>query len=69
MKETLLYLLRSKKLFNCKIEMLHTIISQLFFELIYFRFGSEKVKREFLAPSISGDMVACLGVSEPGGGK
>lgn len=33
------------------------------------RFGSEKVKREFLAPSISGDMVACLGVSEPGGGS
>ena len=34
-----------------------------------FRFGSDKVKREFLAPSIAGDMVACLGVSEPGGGN
>eukprot|EP00088_Acartia_fossae_P045895 TRINITY_DN494_c0_g1_i11.p1 TRINITY_DN494_c0_g1~~TRINITY_DN494_c0_g1_i11.p1 ORF type:complete len:418 (-),score=120.34 TRINITY_DN494_c0_g1_i11:867-2120(-) len=33
------------------------------------RFGSDKLKREFLAPSISGDMVACLGVSEPGGGS
>lgn len=33
------------------------------------RFGSEKVKREFLAPSIAGDFVACLGVSEPGGGS
>jgi len=33
------------------------------------RFGSEKLKRDFLAPSIAGDMVACLGVSEPGGGS
>ncbi|WAR05261.1 IVD-like protein [Mya arenaria] len=32
-------------------------------------FGSDRVKREFLAPSISGDMVACLGVSEVGGGS
>jgi len=27
------------------------------------------LKRDFLAPSIAGDMVACLGVSEPGGGS
>jgi len=33
------------------------------------RFGSEKLKSEFLRPSISGDVVACLGVSEPGGGS
>ena len=33
------------------------------------RFGSDEVKREFLAPSISGDFVACLGVSEPGAGS
>lgn len=33
------------------------------------RFGSDYVKREFLAPSISGDVVACLGVSEPGAGS
>lgn len=33
------------------------------------RFGSEHVKREFLAPSIAGDVVSCLGVSEPGGGS
>jgi len=33
------------------------------------RFGSDKLKREFLAPSIQGDKVACLGVSEPGGGS
>ena len=33
------------------------------------RFGSEEVKREFLAPSISGDFVACLGVSEVGAGS
>jgi len=33
------------------------------------RFGSEKLKSEFLKPSISGDVVACLGVSEPGGGS
>jgi len=33
------------------------------------RFGSEKLKKEFLAPSIAGDVVACLGVSEPGGGS
>jgi len=33
------------------------------------RFGSDKLKRDFLAPSIAGDFVACLGVSEPGGGS
>ncbi|XP_034984830.2 probable acyl-CoA dehydrogenase 6 [Zootoca vivipara] len=33
------------------------------------RFGSEELKREFLAPSIAGDVVACLGVSEPGAGS
>ena len=33
------------------------------------RFGSEELKREFLAPSIAGDMVGCLGVSEVGGGS
>jgi citronellyl-CoA dehydrogenase len=33
------------------------------------RFGSDEVKREFLVPSISGEYVACLGVSEVGGGS
>ncbi|WP_397533169.1 acyl-CoA dehydrogenase family protein [Roseateles sp.] len=33
------------------------------------RFGSHELKREFLAPSISGDFVGCIGVSEPGGGS
>jgi len=33
------------------------------------RFGSHEVKSEFLQPSIQGDVVACLGVSEPGGGS
>jgi citronellyl-CoA dehydrogenase len=33
------------------------------------RFGSDSLRREFLAPSISGDAVACLGVSEPGAGS
>ena len=33
------------------------------------RFGSDEVKTEFLAPSISGDYVACLGVSEVGAGS
>jgi len=33
------------------------------------RFGSDEVKREFLAPSIAGDFVACLGVSEVGAGS
>ncbi|QDZ02736.1 acyl-CoA dehydrogenase [Nitratireductor mangrovi] len=33
------------------------------------RFGSEHVKSNFLAPSIAGDVVGCLGVSEPGGGS
>jgi len=30
------------------------------------RYGSDELRREFLAPSISGDYVACLGVSETG---
>ena len=29
------------------------------------RFGSDELRREFLAPAIAGDMVACVGVSEP----
>ena len=33
------------------------------------RFGSDGLKREFLAPSIAGDLVGCLGVSEAGGGS
>ncbi|MCC0037856.1 MAG: acyl-CoA dehydrogenase family protein [Brucellaceae bacterium] len=33
------------------------------------RFGTDEVKRNFLAPSIAGDVVGCLGVSEPGGGS
>ena len=33
------------------------------------RHGSDTVKREFLAPSISGDFVSCLGVSETGAGS
>lgn len=33
------------------------------------RFGNDEVRREFLAPSISGDFVACLGVSEPSAGS
>jgi citronellyl-CoA dehydrogenase len=33
------------------------------------RFGSDALKREFLAPSISGECVACLGVSEAGAGS
>ena len=33
------------------------------------RFGSDEVKKEFLEPSISGDYVACLGVSEVGAGS
>ena len=30
------------------------------------RHGSDEVRREFLSPSISGELVACLGVSETG---
>src|SRR6202035_388429 len=33
------------------------------------RFGSDAVRREFLVPSIAGDYVACLGVSEVGAGS
>jgi citronellyl-CoA dehydrogenase len=33
------------------------------------RFGNDEVRRDFLAPSISGDFVACLGVSEPSAGS
>ena len=33
------------------------------------RFGSDDLRREFLAPSIAGDVVGCLGVSEAGGGS
>ena len=37
--------------------------------LAFNRFGSDYLKREFLAPSISGDYVSCLGVSEVGSGS
>jgi len=33
------------------------------------RFGDDALRREFLAPAISGAMVACVGVSEPGAGS
>ena len=33
------------------------------------RFGSDEVRKEFLAPAIAGDAVACIGVSEPGAGS
>ncbi|MDP6346293.1 MAG: acyl-CoA dehydrogenase family protein [Alphaproteobacteria bacterium] len=33
------------------------------------RHGSDEVRREFLTPSIAGDYVACLGVSEVGAGS
>jgi citronellyl-CoA dehydrogenase len=33
------------------------------------RFGSDALRQAWLAPTIAGDMVACLGVSEPGGGS
>ncbi|MFN0186706.1 MAG: acyl-CoA dehydrogenase family protein [Aquabacterium sp.] len=33
------------------------------------RFGSDDLRREYLAPAIAGDMVACIGVSEAGGGS
>ena len=32
------------------------------------RFGSAELKKELLAPSISGDAVGCIGVSEAGAG-
>lgn len=33
------------------------------------RFGSDALRREFLAPAIAGDTVGCIGVSEPGAGS
>lgn len=33
------------------------------------RFGSDELKREFLAPAIAGETVGCIGVSEPGAGS
>jgi citronellyl-CoA dehydrogenase len=33
------------------------------------RFGSAELQREFLQPTIAGDRVCCLGVSEPGAGS
>jgi len=33
------------------------------------RFGSDALRREFLAPAIAGEQVACIGVSEPGAGS
>ncbi|XP_048367399.1 probable acyl-CoA dehydrogenase 6 isoform X2 [Sphaerodactylus townsendi] len=33
------------------------------------RFGSDELKQQFLVPTIAGDVVACLGVSEPEAGS
>lgn len=33
------------------------------------RWGSDGLREEFLRPAIAGDMVACIGVSEPAGGS
>jgi citronellyl-CoA dehydrogenase len=33
------------------------------------RFGSDELKRQYLAPSITGELVSCIGVSEPEAGS
>lgn len=33
------------------------------------KFGSDELKRDFLAPAIAGEMIGCIGVSEPGAGS
>lgn len=33
------------------------------------RYGSDELKRDYLAPAIAGDQVACIAVSEPGAGS
>jgi alkylation response protein AidB-like acyl-CoA dehydrogenase len=33
------------------------------------RFGSDELRAQFLAPAIAGDMVGCIGVSEPSAGS
>jgi citronellyl-CoA dehydrogenase len=33
------------------------------------RYGSDELRAQFLAPTITGDYVACIGVSEPGAGS
>ena len=33
------------------------------------RFGSDELRKEFLMPAIAGNMVGCIGVSEPGAGS
>ena len=33
------------------------------------RFGSDELKKQFLVPTIAGDVVACIGVSEVGSGS
>lgn len=33
------------------------------------KFGSDQLKRDYLMPTIAGDMVVCLGVSEPSAGS
>ncbi len=33
------------------------------------RFGSDALRRQFLAPAIAGEQVGCIGVSEPGAGS
>ena len=33
------------------------------------KFGSDQLRKDFLAPAIAGDMVTCVGVTEPGGGS
>ena len=33
------------------------------------RFGSDELREKFLKPAISGDMIGCIGVSEPGAGS
>lgn len=33
------------------------------------RFGSDDLRKEFLVPAIAGEMIGCIGVSEPGAGS
>ena len=35
----------------------------------HFRFGSDRLRKEFLVPAIAGDVVTAIGVSESGAGS
>lgn len=61
-------LLRFKRILFC-FAVTKKVVQIFMYIDVLFSFGSEKLKQEFLVPSIAGERVSCIGISEPDHGS